>query len=150
MDVNNSEKVLEWNSEFTCVTEGSDGAIYLATASGDVLRLKDGQLKQEFHHDGRPSGIAIDEIKRVVYIADMMNQIVYSKSIEEGTPPGEPNRVVDQHEGVSLLGPNSLVFAENSSYNNKRRSNPRQIGSSSLTVVHLERLLSRIQREVCL
>ncbi len=42
---NNSEKVLDWNSEFTGVFETDDGTLFFATAAGEMLKFKEGQLK---------------------------------------------------------------------------------------------------------
>ncbi|CAK87597.1 unnamed protein product (macronuclear) [Paramecium tetraurelia] len=87
-----------------------DGAIYMVSQNGDILKFKDGQFKAEFHISGQPYSIVIDKPNKFIYVADMAHQAILKRYIDENSQEQIVEYLKD-YEGQPLLGPNSLLLS---------------------------------------
>jgi len=104
-----TEKVCDASSNLSSPIEDSDGYLYLVTQNGEVIKYRDGHMTVDFTISGQLSGITIDKAGKTIFLADLANQAILNKFSDEKNV--EITSLVKDYEGVSLLGPNSLVVA---------------------------------------
>ena len=108
--------------------EDQNGQLYVCNECGELLTFtEDGTYSVFLTLGGMPKCIAFGPSNNSIYIADLMNTIVYDKPIEKNK---ESNVFFKEYCGVSLKGPTSLVRSKEDDY--VIVTDAGQFGSSSL------------------
>eukprot|EP00828_Plagiopyla_frontata_P012879 TRINITY_DN17458_c0_g1_i4.p1 TRINITY_DN17458_c0_g1~~TRINITY_DN17458_c0_g1_i4.p1 ORF type:complete len:261 (+),score=34.94 TRINITY_DN17458_c0_g1_i4:48-830(+) len=111
MTTPNFEKVCELNVNLTSPIEVND-ALYMVAQNGDIFKLKEGQLKNEFHLGGNPSGITTDG--KNLFVAEMANQAILNKPLDDKA--SELSELTKDFESNKFLGPNSIIYSAKQRY----------------------------------
>ena len=94
--------------------EDSTGQLYVCNESGELLTFdEDGNYSTIFTLGGMPKCIAFGPSNNSIYIADLMNKVIYEKPVEKDK---EINFILKDYCGVSLKGPTSLVRSKDDDY----------------------------------
>lgn len=110
------EVVFNLNSKVTLTNprEDSLGQLYVCNESGELLTFnEDGNYSTFLNLGGLPKCIAFGPSNSSIYIADLMNKVVYEKPIEKDK---EINSIFKDYCGISLKGPTSLVRSKDDDY----------------------------------
>ena len=110
------EVVFSLNNKLTLTNprEDSLGQLYVCNESGELLTFnEDGNYSTFLNLGGLPKCIAFGSSNNSIYIADLMNKVVYEKPIEKDK---EINSIFKDYCGISLKGPTSLVRSKDDDY----------------------------------
>ena len=110
------EVVFSLNNKLTLTNprEDSTGQLYVCNECGELLTFnEDGNYSTFLTLGGMPKCIAFTPANNSIYIADLMNKVVYEKSLEKDK---EINFIFKDYCGVSLKGPTSLVRSKDNDY----------------------------------
>jgi DNA-binding beta-propeller fold protein YncE len=111
-----TEIVFSLNNKLTLTNprEDSTGQLYVCNECGELLTFnEDGNYSTFLNLGGMPKCIAFTPTNNSIYIADLMNKVVYEKSLEKDK---EINFIFKDYCGVSLKGPTSLVRSKDNDY----------------------------------
>ena len=105
---------LENGLTLTNPREDSLGQLYVYNECGELLTFnEDGSYSTFLTLGGMPKCIAFGPSNNSIYIADLMNKVVYEKPIEKDK---EINFIFRDYCGVSLKGPTSLVRSKDDDF----------------------------------
>ena len=105
---------LENGITLTNPREDSTGQLYVCNECGELLSFnEDGNYSIFLTLGGMPKCIAFGPSNNSIYIADLMNKVVYEKPVEKDK---EVNFIFKDYCGVSLKGPTSLVRSKDDDY----------------------------------
>lgn len=124
------EVVFSLNNKVTLTNPREDqkGQLYVCNECGELLTFtEDGTYSVFLTLGGMPKCIAFGPSNNSIYIADLMNTVVYEKPMEKDK---EINAFFKEYCGVSLKGPTSLVRSKDDDY--VIVADAGQFGSSSL------------------
>ena len=110
------EVVFSLNNKLTLTNprEDSIGQLYVCNESGELLTFnEDGSYSTFLNLGGLPKCIAFGSSNNSIYIADLMNKVVYEKPLEKDK---EINSIFKDYCGISLKGPTSLVRSKDDDY----------------------------------
>ena len=110
------EVVFSLNNKLTLTNprEDSLGQLYVCNESGELLTFnEDGNYSIFLNLGGLPKCIAFGSSNNSIYIADLMNKVVYEKPIEKDK---EINSIFKDYCGISLKGPTSIVRSKDDDY----------------------------------
>ena len=110
------EKVFSLENGITLANprEDSTGQLYVCNECGELLSFnEDGNYSTFLTLGGMPKCIAFGPSNNSIYIADLMNKVVYEKPVEKDK---EVNFIFKDYCGVSLKGPTSLVRSKDDDY----------------------------------
>ena len=94
--------------------EDLEGQLYVCNECGELLTFnEDGSYSTFCTLGGMPKCIAFGPSNKSIYIADLMNKIVYEKPLEKDK---EVISIFKDYCGVSLKGPTSLVRSKDDDY----------------------------------
>ena len=105
---------LENGLTLTNPREDSLGQLYVCNECGELLTFnEDGSYSTFLTLGGMPKCIAFGPSNNSIYIADLMNKVVYEKPIEKDK---DINFIFRDYCGVSLKGPTSLVRSKDDDF----------------------------------
>ena len=110
------EVVFSLNNKLTLTNPREDllGQLYVCNESGELLTFnEDGNYSTFLNLGGLPKCIAFGSSNNSIYIADLMNKVVYEKPIEKDK---DINSIFKDYCGISLKGPTSLVRSKDDDY----------------------------------
>ena len=110
------EVVFSLNNKLTLTNPREDltGQLYVCNEYGELLTFnEDGSYSTFLTLGGMPKCIAFGPSNNSIYIADLMNKIVYEKPLEKDK---EVISIFKDYCGVSLKGPTSLVRSNDDDY----------------------------------
>lgn len=110
------EVVFSLNNKLTLTNprEDSTGQLYVCNEYGELLTFnEDGSYSTFLTLGGMPKCIAFGPSNNSIYIADLMNKVVYEKPVEKDK---DINFIFKDYCGVSLKGPTSLVRSKDDDY----------------------------------
>ena len=110
------EIVFSLNNRQTLVNprEDSQGQLYVCCECGDLLNFnEDGNYSTFSILGGMPRCIWFNSSNNLIYIADLMNKVVYEKGLDKEK---EMNLIFKDYCGVSLKGPTSIVGSNDDDY----------------------------------
>ena len=110
------EIVFSLNNKLTLTNPREDlgGQLYVCDECGELLTFnEDGSYSTLCTLGGMPKCIAFGPSNNSIYIADLMNKIVYEKPLEKDK---EVISIFKDYCGVSLKGPTSLVRSNDDDY----------------------------------
>jgi sugar lactone lactonase YvrE len=110
------EVVFSLNNKLTLTNprEDSIGQLYVCNESGELLTFnEDGSYSTFLNLGGLPKCIAFGSSNNSIYIADLMNKVVYEKPLEKDK---EINSIFKDYCGISLKDPTSLVRSKDDDY----------------------------------
>ena len=94
--------------------EDSSGQLFVCNECGELLTFnEDGSYSTFLTLGGMPKCIAFGSSNNSIYIADLMNKVVYEKPLEKDK---DVNFIFKDYCGVSLKGPTSLVRSKDDDY----------------------------------
>ena len=112
------EIVFSLNNKLTLTNPREDmiGQLYVCNECGEVLTFnEDGTYSTFCTIGGMPKCIAFGPSNNSIYIADLMNKLVYEKPMEKDKDK-EVTSIFKDYCGVSLKGPTSLVRSKDDDY----------------------------------
>ena len=78
------EKMCEFGSElYSPIEVETTNSLYFVAQNGDILSIKDGALKTEFHFGGQPSALAVDSEGKNFYFADLAHQAILVRAVDD-------------------------------------------------------------------
>ena len=105
---------LENGLTLTNPREDSSGQLFVCNECGELLTFnEDGSYSTFLTLGGMPKCIAFGPSNTSIYIADLMNKVVYEKPLEKDK---DVNFIFKDYCGVSLKGPTSLVRSKDDDY----------------------------------
>jgi sugar lactone lactonase YvrE len=110
------EVVFSLNNRQTLVNprEDSQGNLYVCNECGDLLNFnEDGSYSTFSTLGGMPRCICFNLANNSIYIADLMNKVVYEKGLDKEK---EMNFKIIDYCGVALKGPTSIVGSNDDDY----------------------------------
>lgn len=110
------EVVFSLNNKLTLTNPREDltGQLYVCNEYGELLTFnEDGSYSTFLTLGGMPKCIAFGSSNNSIYIADLMNKVVYEKPVEKDK---DINFIFKDYCGVSLKGPTSLVRSKDDDY----------------------------------
>ena len=110
------EIVFSLNNRQTLVNprEDPEGQLYVCNECGDLLNFnEDGSYSTFSILGGMPRCIYFNSSNNLIYIADLMNKVVYEKGLDKEK---EMNLIFKDYCGVSLKGPTSIVGSNDDDY----------------------------------
>lgn len=110
------EIVFSLNNRQTLVNPREDpqGQLYVCNECGDLLTFnEDGNYSTFSTLGGMPRCIYFNSSNNLIYIADLMNKVVYEKGLDKEK---EMNLIFKDYCGVSLKGPTSIVGSNDDDY----------------------------------
>ena len=110
------EIVFSLNNRQTLVNPREDpqGQLYVCNECGDLLNFnEDGSYSTFSTLGGMPRCICFNLANNSIYIADLMNKVVYEKGLDKDK---EMNFKIVDYCGVSLKGPTSIVGSNDDDY----------------------------------
>ena len=110
------EVVFSLNNRQTLVNprEDSQGNLYVCNECGDLLNFnEDGSYSTFSTLGGMPRCICFNLANNSIYIADLMNKVVYEKGLDKEK---EMNFKIIDYWGVALKGPTSIVGSNDDDY----------------------------------
>ena len=110
------EVVFSLNNRQTLVNprEDSQGNLYVCNECGDLLNFnEDGSYSTFSTLGGMPRCICFNLANNSIYIADLMNKVVYEKGLDKEK---EMNLIFKDYCGVSLKGPTSIIGSNDDDY----------------------------------
>lgn len=110
------EVVFSLNNRQTLVNPREDpqGQLYVCNECGDLLTFnEDGSYSTFSTLGGMPRCICFNSSNNILYIADLMNKVVYEKGLDKDK---EMNLIFKDYCGVSLKGPTSIVGSNDDDY----------------------------------
>ena len=110
------EVVFSLNNRQTLVNprEDSQGNLYVCNVCGDLLNFnEDGSYSTFSTLGGMPRCICFNLANNSIYIADLMNKVVYEKGLDKEK---EMNFKIIDYCGVALKGPTSIVGSNDDDY----------------------------------
>ena len=110
------EVVFSLNNKLTLTNPREDltGQLYVCNEYGELLTFnEDGSYSTFLTLGGMPKCIAFGPSNNSIYIADLMNKVVYEKPVEKDK---DINFIFKDYCGVSLKGPTSLVRSKDDDY----------------------------------
>ena len=94
--------------------EDSQGQLYVCNECGDLLNFnEDGSYSTFSTLGGMPRCICFNSTNNLIYIADLMNKVVYEKGLDKEK---EMNLIFKDYCGVSLKGPTSIIGSNDDDY----------------------------------
>jgi sugar lactone lactonase YvrE len=94
--------------------EDPQGQLYVCNECGELLIFnEDGNYSTFSTLGGMPRCISFNSSNNLIYIADLMNKVVYEKSIDKEK---EMNLIFKDYCGVSLKGPTSIIGSNDDDY----------------------------------
>ena len=94
--------------------EDSQGQLYVCNECGDLLNFnEDGSYSTFSTLGGMPRCICFNSSNNLIYIADLMNKVVYEKGLDKEK---EMNLIFKDYCGVSLKGPTSIIGSNDDDY----------------------------------
>ncbi len=112
------EVVFSLNNRLTLTNprEDMNGQLFVCNECGEVLTFnEDGTYSTFCTIGGMPKCIAFGPSNNSIYIADLMNKLVYEKPMEKDKDK-EVTSIFKDYCGVSLKGPTSLVRSKDDDY----------------------------------
>ena len=110
------EVVFSLNNRQTLINprEDSQGQLYVCNECGDLLTFnEDGNYSTFSILGGMPRCICFNSSNNLIYIADLMNKVVYEKGLDKEK---EMNLIFKDYCGVSLKGPTSIISSKDDDY----------------------------------
>jgi sugar lactone lactonase YvrE len=107
----NFEKVCDVATPIYCPIEDQNSNLFVVSSNGDIYQINENLAEPCFSTSGQPTGIVFDQ-NEAAFIADVAHQAILSQSETDNRIEITP--VVKEHEGNALLGPNSLILAQES------------------------------------
>ena len=94
--------------------EDSQGQLYVCNECGDLINFnEDGNYSTFTTLGGMPRCICFNSSNNSIYIADLMNKVVYEKVFDKDK---EMNLIFKDYCGVALKGPTSIVGSNDGDY----------------------------------
>ena len=94
--------------------EDSQGQLYVCNECGELLMFnEDGNYSTFSTLGGMPRCIYFNSSNNLIYIADLMNKVVYEKGLDKDK---EMNLIFKDYCGVSLKGPTSIIGSKDDDY----------------------------------